>query len=582
MDRVWRHARESPTGRLLTFSAFEYSLLVVVSLLVLGPVLLLVYASFSPQGLPTDITLTGLGMQNYKEVYGSGRIAGIASNTFVYVIGSVVLAISIAGAFAYAIERTDLPYKSLWYALLVASFAMPGMIQSIAWVLLLNPSGGYLNPFLAYAWEPLGQLGVNNLWGMVFVQGFHAAPMALIMLAPLMRNLDPSVEAAAAACGAKPWRRTVTITLPLLLPGGAAVAIYLSITALEVFEIPGILGMPGDVYVFSTYLYSLVHSVGRPTYNLASALSMGILVIAGLAMYFYYRVLRKSARYATLTGKGFRRDVRPLGRWKVPVIAALLGYILLAVVLPFMVLVYASLLPYLQPPSIAALRSLTFASYTFSGIGVNIWVVIKNTVILVVAAASLAVVLSTCISYVVVRGNFRRRGLLDTVAFIPHAVPGVVAGLAFLLIFIELGVLFGSVWAIVIAFVSGFVAYGTRSLNAAFLQVHPELEAAGAVSGIRRLRRVYGIVLPQIASALAGLWVLFALLSSRIAGLPIILSSGNSEDAVLSVVLWTLWNSGKVAHAAALGTLLMVVVFILTFLSRLFRPGGVRSSQSSV
>ena len=80
-----------------------------------------------------------------------------------------------------------------------------------------------------------------------------------------------------------------------MLPGLLAILIYQAMTALEVFEVPGILGLPSEIYVFSTKIYSILHGTDViPAYGQANALAMVYLVIAVAATWFYARVIGHS------------------------------------------------------------------------------------------------------------------------------------------------------------------------------------------------------------------------------------------------------------------------------------------------
>jgi len=88
-------------------------------------------------------------------------------------------------------------------------------------------------------------------------------------------------------------------------------------TALEVFEVPGILGLPGKTYVFSTRIYAALHTtLGTPAYGLANALAIIYVALSIAAIYFYSRTIGRSERYAVISGKGYRPRPVGLGQWR--------------------------------------------------------------------------------------------------------------------------------------------------------------------------------------------------------------------------------------------------------------------------
>lgn len=542
-------------------------MLLLVALLVSVPLFFLVLGSFSTARLPGDFSLDTMGLVNYVKVYSDPVTYELFTNTFIYVGGSVALGISLAVALAWLVERTNMRGKIWIYAGVPMTLAVPGMLQAMAWVLLLSPRIGFINKslqnFFGLAAAPFD---IYSLGGMIFIEGLRLVPTAFLMLVPLMRSMDPVLEEAAAVSGARPFSTTRKITLRLLAPGLAAVMIYQAMTALEVFEIPGVLGLPAGIYVFSTKIYAVVRSATfLPVYGQANALAMVYLVVALATTFFYMRLISHSERFSIITGKGYRPRQFDLGRWRHAALGLVALYLFLAIVLPFMVFAYVSFLSFLQAPSLAALQSLTLKNYRLLAQYSEVGAAVKNTLLMVLITATATVILSFFVSLVVVRSKFWGRKLLDQLAFIPHAIPGIVLGIAFFWVFLKIDFLpiYGTIWAMAIGFTVGFLSYGTRSMNAALLQVHKELEEAAYVSGARPWRTLRRIFLPLMMPTLVGVWLWVVLHAVRIAGLPLILYEG-PQNQVLAILIWNMWDEGYVPAVAAIGTLMMLALLLLT------------------
>jgi len=346
--------------------------------------------------------------------------------------------------------------------------------------LLFSPRIGFVNNTLKDWFGADAQIiNVYSLGGMAVLEALRLVPTAFLMLLPLMRSMDPALEEAAAVSGARPSSALRKVTLRLLAPGLVAVMIYQAMTALEVFEIPGILGLPAGIYVFSTKIYAIVRTATfMPVYGQANALAMVYLVIAVGTTYFYARMISRAERYTIVTGKGYRPRQQDLGKWKYPALACALLFLFVAVVVPFLVFLYTSFLPYLQAPSWNALKVMTLKNYRLLSQYEKVGSALQNTVVMVTVTATATVLLSFLVSIVVVRSKFWGRKLLDQLAFVPHAIPGIVMGIAFFWLFLKLDFLpiYGTVWAISIGFTISFLSYGTRAMNAALLQIHKELE----------------------------------------------------------------------------------------------------------
>ena len=556
------------TSRLLFW---QYGIFFLVLGLVLVPLFFLILGSFSTARLPTDFSLETMGWVNYLKVYSDPDTYELLGNTVIYVAGSALLGISLAVALAWLVERTNMPGKVWIYAGVPMTLAVPGMLQAMAWVLLLSPRIGLINKSLQSFFD-LDQPPINvySLGGMIFLEGLRLVPTAFLMLVPVMRSMDPTLEEAAAVSGARPLSATRKITLRLLAPGIIAVMIYQVMTALEVFEIPGILGLPAGIYVFSTKIYAIIRSATfMPVYGQANALAMVYLLLAVVTTYFYARMIGRAEKYTIITGKGYRPRLVDLARWKYPALAFVCLYLFLAILLPFLVFAYASFLSYLQTPSLEAIKGMTLKNYRFLTEYGEAGDALKNTVVMVILTATATVALSFLVSLVVVRSKFWGRRLLDQMAFVPHAIPGIVLGIAFFWVFLKIDFLpiYGTVWAISIGFTVSFLSYGSRAMNASLLQIHKELEEAAYVSGARPWRTLLRVFLPLMLPTFVGVWIWVVLHAVRIAGLPLILYEG-PRNQVLSILIWNMWDQGYVPAVAAIGTLLMLSLLLLTLAVR--------------
>jgi iron(III) transport system permease protein len=559
-------------GETLRLNIWQHGIFLLILFFVLAPLSFLVLGSFSTARLPGDFSLATMGLVNYLRVYSDPGTVELFVNTAIYVAGSASLGLCLAVSLAWLVERTNMPGKILVYAGVPMTLAMPGMLQAMAWVLLLSPRIGFINLLLKDLFGPdAPTINVYTLGGMVFLEGLRLVPTAFLMLVPLMRSMDPSLEEAAAVSGARPISTMRKVTLRLLAPALVAVMIYQAMTALEVFEVPGILGLPAGIYVFSTKIYAIVRTATfMPVYGQANALAMVYVVIAVATTFLYTRMISHAERYTIITGKGYRPRQFELGRWKIPALACTLLFLFLSIVLPFLVFLYASFLPYLQAPSWKAFNLITLKNYRLLAQYGEVGSALKNTVMMVAATATATVTLSFLVSLVVVRSKFWGRKLLDQLAFVPHAIPGIVMGIAFFWLFLKLDFLplYGTIWAISIGFTISFLSYGTRSMNAALLQIHRELEEAAYVSGAPPWRAMWRVFLPLMLPTFVGVWIWVVLHAVRIAGLPLILYEG-PKNQVLAILIWNMWDEGYVPAVAAIGTLLMLVLLLLTVAVRL-------------
>ena len=549
-------------GGLNGTSVFAGGLLVLLAVIVGVPVAMVALMSlrtgFPGEGGP-------LTLANFISVYADRSTYEVLVNTVLFATGTVAVTLLFAVPLVWLLMRTDIPLKKTIFVLLTVGILIPVFLRTIAWILLLSPRIGLLNQWLSQIFgleEP--PLNLYNITGMAFVQGVSFVPSAFFMLAAAYRSMDPSLEEAAYTSGVGKLRTFLKINIPITMPAIAAVMVYLFMTGIAVFEIPAIIGLPARILVLSSLIYTSANpATGLPDYGTAGAYG-GVMLLAGLILaYFYVRVVRQGKKYTVITGRGYRPRELALGRWKWPAMAFVFFYLAIEVFIPFLVLLWTSLLPYMRLPSAAALATISLKNYLSipDYVGARPFI---NTAILMIAVPTTTMVLSVLVSWVVIRTQVSFRGFLDTLAFVPHAVPGILlaVGLAYLgLAYRSIFPLYGTVLIIVLAHTIHWIAYGTRTTNSVMIQVHRELEEAGKVSGASTPRVLIRIVLPLVAAGILNSWIWVGMLSYREVTMALTLYT--RHNVVISTVIWQFWGSGWIPEVSALGVVLILFAVIV-------------------
>ena len=314
------------------------------SALILIPLLATLWISFTA-GLPGEGLYT---LENYAKVVSDPFGYRVLLNTLVFALGSTAIAVAIGAPLAWAVARTDLPFKHGVSLAMGLVLVIPGFIQSIGWAMMLSPSIGLISRLftqvLGFTEAPFN---IYTLGGMSLVQGLGLVPEAFFILLPVLMAMDVSFEEAAYLSGASKLRTFLRIDMALALPALTALTIYIFVLASTLFEVPAILGYPERLFVFSTMVFLIVTAaVGLPAYGLAAAYGTVIIAISLALMTQYARILKGGRQYATVTGKGRRATILRLRRWRVVALGLVLLYLALAVGLPLLTLIYFSLLPF--------------------------------------------------------------------------------------------------------------------------------------------------------------------------------------------------------------------------------------------
>src|SRR6185312_1191125 len=145
----------------------------------------------------------------------------------------------------------------------------------------------------------------------------------------------------------------------------AAAAIYIFVIGVGAFDVPAVIGLANRIYTFSTLIYvkSMNPDNGTIEYGIPAAVGALMLVVAIALTLWYSRYLRSASSYQQISGRGYRTHVIQLGRWSIAGWGFCSLYLVLSIGIPLVLVTWASLLPFLQPPSVHALGFLSLAQF---------------------------------------------------------------------------------------------------------------------------------------------------------------------------------------------------------------------------
>jgi iron(III) transport system permease protein len=399
--------------------------------------------------------------------------------------------------------------------------------------------------------------------------------MAFLLMSAAFRAMDPALEESAMMSGANVLQVAWRITLKLSWPAIFATILILFVRAIESFEVPALLGLPVGIEVFTSSIYEAVHRYPSQV-GLASAYAVTLLLITSVGVYLQSRLSSRGSKYATMTGKGFRPRQIDLGRWRYLTAGIFIAYFLLIVVLPFSVLVWSSFQKFYQVPSWKALHNLTLDPYIFIVTYPSLVRSVVNSLLLAFGTATIIMLVTSVICWIVVKTKLPGRWLLDNVASLPLVFPGLVLGLAIMIFYLNVDVgVYGTIWILFIAYVTRFMPYGLRYNTTSMLQIHKELEESAAMSGASWFTTFWRVILPLLKPGLVAGWIYVMLLSIRELSSSILLYSPGTE--VVSVVIWELWENGQYVELSALGVMFILALFFLVMVAQwLGRKFGIK------
>ncbi len=519
---------------------------------------------FTPQTAAKAAEFT---LGNYVTAYTSSETARLFWNSVRYAVGVASFAFFVGTALAWINERTNTPLKSLFYALSLIPLVIPGILFTVAWILLGSPKIGIINLTLM-DWFGLqsAPFDIYTLWGMIWVDGLHYSPMAFLLMTAAFRAMDPSLEESATMSGANVLQVIWHVTLKLAWPAIFATFLILFVRAIESFEVPALLGLPVGIQVFTSSIYQAIHRYPSQV-GLASSYAVTLLLITSVGIFFISRLSASGSKYSTMTGKGFRPRQIDLGRWRWVAAAIFFVYFSLIVLLPFLVLLWSSFQKFYSVPTMEALKSLTLDPYRFVFSYPNLTRSVWNSLLLSFGSATLIMLITSVICWIVVKTKLPGRWLLDNLASLPMVFPGLVLGLSLMIFYLNVDIgVYGTMWIMFIAYVTRFMPYGLRFNTTSMMQIHKELEESAAMSGASWGTTFYRVILPLLKPGLLAGWIYIMIVSIRELSSSILLYSPGTE--VVSIVIWELWENGQYVELSALGVLFILLLFVLVMIAQ--------------
>jgi iron(III) transport system permease protein len=515
--------------------------------LVVLPVLSLLFGSIRGE--------QGLSLENFSEVVSGRLYVSALKNSLVLGAWTGLFSLMIGVSLAWAVSRTDVPFKPLIQLTASLSYLSPPFLTAIAFVYLFSPNAGLINVLMRDVLDlPFLTFNVFSMPGLVLVTVMHTFPFVFLLASSALLSVDASYEEAAQILGASKIRTALTITAPLVAPAILSGTLLAFVNAIALFGSQAILGLPGRIVTLPTRIYALFDY--PPEYGLASALSLLFIVITVVALYLQRAFLARRS-YVTLAGKGARPQLMSLG----PIRWAVFGFVVLtfivAIILPYSTLLAVS---FSKSWGLDFWKGLTFANYHFILFEYNVTQrAILNSLGLATVAATIAVLLGAIISWIDLRTRIPGRKLLDYAALIPLGLPGIVVAVALIQFWLAMPLaLYGTLTILLLAYVGRYVPLGVRAANSSLRQIDPSLEESAQILGASWMTTMREVTLPLIRPGLFAGWLLVFVPVVQELSASILLFS--SSSITLAVAVYNLYETGYIEPVAALAIINMIII----------------------
>ncbi len=248
----------------------------------------------------------------------------------------------------------------------------------------------------------------------------------------------------------------------------------------------------------------------------------------------------------------------------------MVGYFIVFGVAPIVVLLLTS---FMQVSGFFTPELLTTRVWTKVLSSTTLTSSIQNTVLIGVSAATFGVVIAALASYLITRFRWGGRPAMDTLVWLPIAVPGLVLALGFLWAYVGLPI-YGTIWILVLAYIVRGLPTSSRFFTSTMVQISAELEEASRVHGATWLQTFLRVWLPLLRPALVGAWIFLFVIAVRSLDAALLLTGPSTE--VLSVSIFQQASRGDGSAASALAIIQTGIISIAYLLVRplLRRPGS--------
>ncbi|MCC7368702.1 MAG: iron ABC transporter permease [Chloroflexi bacterium] len=494
------------------------------------------------------------GLKGYEAFFREGpNWIRATQNSLWVMLYSTTTAVVLGFIYAYAMVYSRMPWKRFFRLIAILPMLSPPFVVAASYILLFGPRG--LITFYVFGKSP-NILGFYGLWG---VQTIAFFPIAYQLIADVLARSDPRLEQAARNLGAGPWKVFLTVTLPLSRPGLVAAILLVAIYVVEDFGNPALIA--GQYTVLPTLAYGLISGFG----DFAGAAVVSTILL-GLAMTMYVIRLKLEGRhgYVTVSGRGSSIPRPPVPRvvnWACFAICLILAVL---IVLVYGVLILSALVEAYPFNFTPTLKHFAYVGAHFTSL--------RNSLIYALVAAAVCSLLAMLLAYIVQRKSWRGRGLVDFIAIVPAAVPGIFFGIGYATTFnqkwldwLDRGAL------ITISMIFWNIPVGYRAAVAGLQQIDRSIDEAATSMGASSLRSFRDVLLPILSGPLTtGFVTTFV---RAITTLSVVIFLFTPSTTVATITIFQLvndfnWGGATAFTVSVIGSAILVLLVVWTIAGR--------------
>jgi iron(III) transport system permease protein len=505
---------------------------------------------------PTYRVLVYPTLGDYLEIPQNVRWIQAARNSLVMMVISTLTATLAGLAFAFATTRSDVPGARVFRSIALLPLFAPPFMVAFAYILMFGRQGLITHTLLGLN---LNIFGWQGLW---LVQTVAFFPLAMLIITGVLEGVNPSLEHAARNLGADEWAVVRTITLALARPGIAGAMLVVAISVLADFGNAVVIA--GGFPLLATEAWFRMEGLADLK---GAALVVAMLIVPTAMLFLLERYWVSRRTYVTITGRGGRIERPPTHaalKWLVAAFCALMSVLVL--------LVYVAVVA-------GGFTAVWGRDWTLTASHWSLASDRLGSLLTSLKIGALAGVITGAVSVVLAFLASRRlpfRGVLDFLAVLPGALPGVFIGVGFVLAFnappLELA---GTAWIIALALAFWHLPMGYQAASATLKQVERSIEEAAMNLGATGLRVLWDIYVPLLRRAFVSAFtVSFIRAVTNVSIVVFLVAPGN---IVATFVILNMISNNNWGAAAALTTMLLMITLVAVALANVIVGRTVRT-----
>ena len=563
-----------------------FNMVVLVSLIILFcliiiPLLTMISSTFTlaqgelrrVQGHVGDFTLY------YWKYILTGTMAnavlwGPLKNSFVCGFFTVLVSVPLGSVLAWLMIRTDIPGKKVLGLLVTVPYMIPSWTKALAWLAMFRNSTSGANGFLAGMGIPVPDWLAYGPIAIVLCMSMHYYAFSYIMVSGALRSINSELEEMGEIQGASKAQILRHITLPLILPSVLSATVMTISKSIGTYGVPANLGNRIGYYTLATKMRNFIDQGPQ---SVGYAMSIVLVLLAALIIFSNQRIVGVRKSYATVSGKGGRATLMPLGKAKKPLMAFLMVFLFLAMVVPFFVLIMETF--QITTGAGYGLDNLTLynwigksgqiAKYTnYEGIfrDPKFFSAFWNTIRLTLIGSIITAICGQFLGYISSRGRGKWYGdLTEQMVFVPYLMSGIAFSTMYFSMFSRphfgglMPSLYGTFTLIVLTSVVKHFPFASKSGTANMLSISVELEEAADIAGASFWKRMSSIIVPLAKNGFISGFMLTFISIAKELDLVIIMMTPSTQT--MSYLAFTYSQEGYNQMSDAVSV--CVLVFIL-------------------